>query len=306
MSAQMQDDITPSAQDSMTNSESSITRPRCSLRLANTAPVPGPIQPLSRSTSLSQSEHSASSVPAPIIDRSKPVEAQLADSERENGELWSMIANLIAMNSSLQTHCYYAGQTIMQQQQLLNAKVGKKNSQCRTERPLNGSTVLTSEEGHDRIKQLREEAKLKEQKAAEELARKTSEDEARRKRRADYTRVFAGPLNKSRRKEDLEDIAIALALPEGGKKDELIERITNHFEKHPALKTDPRFEGLFGSRPQKRARIDNGIVAGPSSTPGLTIPPGFPPPYPPPNFWNIPGTLFSAQPFPPYSQQHIE
>lgn len=213
-----------------------------------------------------------------------------------------MIENLLAMNSSLQTHCYYAGQTIMQQQQLLNAKTGKKSSQCRTERPLSGSTVLTSEEGRNRVKQIREEAKLKEQKAAEELARKTSEDEARRKRRADYTRVFTGPLNKSRRKEDLEDIAIALALPEGGKKDELVERIAGHFEKYPALKTDSRFEGLFGSRPQKRARIDNAVVAGPSSTPGPTIPPSFPPP----NFWNVPGTSFLAQPFPPYSQQHIQ
>ncbi|KAH9032703.1 hypothetical protein EDB85DRAFT_1820094, partial [Lactarius pseudohatsudake] len=100
---------------------------------------------------------------------------------------------------------------------------------------------------------IREEAELKEQRAAEELTRKASEDEARRIRRADYTRVFTGPLNKSRRKEDLEDIAIALALPESGKKDELVDRILSHFEKNPVLKTEPRFEGLFGSRLQKRA-----------------------------------------------------
>ncbi|KAH8994810.1 DDE superfamily endonuclease-domain-containing protein [Lactarius akahatsu] len=235
-SAQTQDDnIAPSVQDSMPDSEISTTQPRRSLRLEKAVPVPGPIpDPLSQLASR-QSQLSGHSILASMIDRSTPMEVQLADSERENSVLRDTITNLIAMNSSLQTHCYYAGQTIVQQQQLLNAKTGKKNSQCRAERPINGSRVLTSEEGRRHMKRIREEAELKEQRAAEELARKASEDEARRIRRADYTRVFTGPLNKSRRKEDLEDIAVALALPEVGKKDELVDRILSHFEKKPCI-----------------------------------------------------------------------
>jgi hypothetical protein len=78
----------------------------------------------------------------------------------------------------------------------------------------------------------------------------------------------------------LEDIAMALALPEGGKKDEIFERITTHFEKHPELKADPHFEGLFNLQHTKRQCTDNTPVAGPSSlhtivpnfVPGLLLP----------------------------------
>jgi hypothetical protein len=108
------------------------------------------------------------------------------------------------------------------------------------------------------LQELREEARQKEQQQAE--------DEARRKRRADTSRVFAGPLNKTRRKEELGDIAAALALPDSGKKDALLERIFAFFEEHPELKKDPRFEGLFSSR-QKRPRSNDIPEAGPSNTP---------------------------------------
>ncbi|KAI9431618.1 hypothetical protein H4582DRAFT_1789411, partial [Lactarius indigo] len=63
--------------------------------------------------------------------------------------------------------------------------------------------------------------------------------------RADHTHTFTGPLNKSKQKGDLEDITVALALPEHGKKDKIFKRITRHFKQHPELKRDPRFEGLF-------------------------------------------------------------
>ncbi|KAH9040859.1 hypothetical protein EDB83DRAFT_2205447, partial [Lactarius deliciosus] len=53
-------------------------------------------------------------------------------------------------------------------------------------------------------------------------------------------------------KEELEDIAATLALPESGKKDDILERISSHFKKHPELKSDPGFEGLFNSRSNKR------------------------------------------------------
>jgi hypothetical protein len=84
-------------------------------------------------------------------------------------------------------------------------------------------------------------------------------------------------LNKSKRKEELEDLAIALALPEGGKKDDLFQRISDHFEQHPGLKTNPRFEGLFNSRPSKRARGVDFSTAGSSTVHGFTAPPTSPP-----------------------------
>ena len=57
----------------------------------------------------------------------------------------------------------------------------------------------------------------------------------------------------TRKKEELEDIAVALGLLESGKKDELIERISSFFEEHPELKTHPQFEGLFSLQPRKCA-----------------------------------------------------
>ena len=71
---------------------------------------------------------------------------------------------------------------------------------------------------------------------------------------------------------------MALALLEGGPKDEIFERITAHFERHLELKADPCFEGLFNSWHTKQPRIDNAPIAGPSSL--HTIVPGFSPPLP--------------------------
>ena len=142
--------------------------------------------------------------------------------------------------------------------------------------------VLTSEEGRLELQQLREEARLKEQRLLEDAARKAAEDGARRKRRADRSRIFAGPLNKTRRKEDLEDIAAALALPDGGKKDDLLDRIIKHFDEHADLKTNARFEGLFNPWPRKRARLTEtpGPMAGPSSFHESPVPPPLQSPLP--------------------------
>ncbi|KAH9009061.1 hypothetical protein EDB84DRAFT_1251323, partial [Lactarius hengduanensis] len=83
--------------------------------------------------------------------------------------------------------------------------------------------------------------------------------------RADHTHTFTGSLNRSKRKGELEDIAVALALPETGKKDDIFERISRHFEQHPELKRDARFEGLFNLQPTKRPRTGDAPVVGPSS-----------------------------------------
>jgi hypothetical protein len=110
-----------------------------------------------------------------------------------------------------------------------------------------------------------QQARLKEERQADEAARKATEDEARHKQRADASRIFTGPLTMARQKGDLEDIAAALALPDEGKKDNILERISKHFEDHPDLKTSQQFEGLFNPHPRKCTRLADAPVAGPST-----------------------------------------
>jgi hypothetical protein len=150
---------------------------------------------------------------------------------------------------------------VTQLQNQLQAK--EKRQGTHTKRTTANARVLTSKEGRLELQQLHEEAHLKEHRQSEETAWKATKDEARCKRRANHLRVFGGALNKARQKEELEDIAVALALPESHKKDKLLERICNHFKEHPDLKTSPQFEGLFNPRPRKCARPANTPVAGP-------------------------------------------
>jgi hypothetical protein len=184
------------------------------------------------------------------------LEARLQDANKRNQELESSAAEW-------RTHCHFMCGLVTQLQSQLQAKEKKRGVHAKKIQV--EARVLTSEEGRLEMQQLREEARLKEQRQLEDAARKDAEDDARRKRRADGSRIFAGPLNKTRRKEDLEDIAAALALPDGGKKDDLLDRIIKHFDEHADLKTNSRFEGLFNPRPRKRARLaeTSGPVAGP-------------------------------------------
>lgn len=229
-------------------------------------PLTPPIDPrhrqtrsLSRSLSQSLSRHgSTSSTQSVSPEYVKLLEERLKDSQKSNDE-W-------------RTHCHFMYGVITQLQNQLQSKGKKKGTHAK--RTQAEARVLTSEEGRLELQQLREEVRLKEERQAEEAARKATEDEARRKRRADASRIFTGPLNKARRKGDLEDIAAALALPDEGKKDDLLERISRHFEEHPDLKTNQRFEGLFNPRPRKRARLADVPVAGPSTMP--PPPPIFP------------------------------
>ncbi|KAH9018289.1 hypothetical protein EDB85DRAFT_1873868, partial [Lactarius pseudohatsudake] len=91
------------------------------------------------------------------------------------------------------------------------------------------------------------EESLREQQQKEDTAWKAVMEQEQHQQRADNSCTFAGPLNKLQQKEELKDIAAALALPESGKKDDILEQISSHFEKHPELKSDPHFESLFNS-----------------------------------------------------------
>jgi hypothetical protein len=57
-----------------------------------------------------------------------------------------------------------------------------------------------------------------------------------------------GPVTKSRRKDDLKAIALALGLSDVGIIPELVERINSYLASNPELAADPRFQGLFSYR----------------------------------------------------------
>jgi len=211
------------------------------------------------------------------VDSFKSPEEQLKDAKERIQQLEDTQQHLVYMNQGLESQLQLSGKIITQLQGQLHAKETKKGSSVRARTV--GVRVLTSEEGRQEMEELHEEARQKEQRQAEEAARKAADNNAWCKRRADITRVFSGPLNKSKRKDELEDIAIALALPEGGKKDGLFQRISDHFGQHPDLKTSPRFEGLFNSRSSKRARVADFPTAGPSTIHRF-IPPNPPPAFP--------------------------
>ncbi|KAH9031193.1 hypothetical protein EDB84DRAFT_1271110 [Lactarius hengduanensis] len=196
---------------------------------------------------------------------SQPIEEQLSDSKKHIQELTETLNAALAEIDTLRTHCYFAGGVISCQQKQLFLRDNKKRSSRHVKKTNDEARVLTAGEGHQQLQQLQEEAELKEQLWQQEVARKAADDEARRKRWADHTHTFTGSLNRSKRKGELEDIAVALALPETGKKDDIFERISRHFEQHPELKRDAQFEGLFNLRPTKRPRTGDAPVVGPSS-----------------------------------------
>ena len=59
-------------------------------------------------------------------------------------------------------------------------------------------------EGHCEVQRLRKEATEKEWLLNEALTQKAAEDQAQHKQRADISYIFTGPLNKARRKEELD------------------------------------------------------------------------------------------------------
>ena len=107
----------------------------------------------------------------------------------------------------------------------MTTKQAQKGASIRTKNINVDTRVLTSVEGRREVQWLRKEATEKEWLLNEALTQKAAEDQARWKRRADISYIFTGPLNKARRKEELEDIALALSLSDSGKKDDIYNRI---------------------------------------------------------------------------------
>jgi uncharacterized coiled-coil protein SlyX len=110
------------------------------------------------------------------IDTSKSVEEQL---KRRIQDLEDTQEHQTYVIQGLESQCHLAGKVITQLQGQLHAKEAKKGSSARAKTV--GARVLTSEEGRQELEQLRAEARQKEQRQAEVAARKSANDNARRK-----------------------------------------------------------------------------------------------------------------------------
>ncbi|KAG5340633.1 hypothetical protein C0989_000990 [Termitomyces sp. Mn162] len=77
--------------------------------------------------------------------------------------------------------------------------------------------------------------------------------------------VFSGALV-PKKKQELQDIALALKLSDGGTKDEIMNRIKRHLELNPDLEEDPSFSGLFGSR-RRRSVQPQPLIIHPQAKP---------------------------------------
>lgn len=171
---------------------------------------------------------------------------KLALAEAEISRLREEVLDITYDRDSAAVHTIFAQDMFQAVQNRLNAKAKKKDGEGRRMRTT--SQILTSAEGlaeWDEEKKRRAEKKSKDEAVA---SRKIVAEAATKARReaAGNTQVFSGSLT-GKKKEDIEDIAIALGLPAEGTKDALIQGISAHFGSHPELNTNNRFVGLFTS-----------------------------------------------------------
>ena len=171
----------------------------------------------------------------------------------------------------LKTHCYFTGDSVKWLQKQVNTKQAQKGALICTKNINVDARVLTSVEGRREVQRLCKEATEKEWLLNEALTQKAAEDQARRKRRADISYIFTGPLNKARQKEELKDIALALSLSDSGKKDDIYNRIAKEFKENPNWRLEPCFEGLFTLH-QKCPQLGTSDVPG-MAGPSTPLPP---------------------------------
>ncbi|KIJ08364.1 hypothetical protein PAXINDRAFT_18494 [Paxillus involutus ATCC 200175] len=236
------------------------------------ASAPAPQGPRSLSHHKTRSASRALSRSATLLvtphDQLKSAAERLREAEDKVCELEEENELLKNVNGAAETHCYFAGKMVAHLQRKLNSKETDKGKRHRApppvpsafqppplqSKPLSVESALThvslaaepvhpyttpalrpSGSVHVHPNTLEE---LKKQKEAEVKVKKAAEEQARRERRADHSRLFTGTLNKTKKKDELEDLVAALALPEAGKKDDLLDKIIGHFNKFPQLKGD--------------------------------------------------------------------
>ncbi|KAG1806399.1 uncharacterized protein HD556DRAFT_1436365 [Suillus plorans] len=109
--------------------------------------------------------------------------------------------------------------------------------------------------------ELRElEAKQAERKHQDEVSKqkKVAEEQGKRDRQAEQEQsqvAFTGAI-KTKKLDELCDIAAALRLPETGLKAELLQRIVQFFDGQPELKKNQRYEGLFNHPHSRRWHVE--------------------------------------------------
>ena len=191
----------------------------------STSPIPGHIRSSARLKS-----HPGRQTPAPSL-------------QAENAELRAHVAALESRVATAEAHAKLAYAEVHDLKRQLNTKTNKSKKR----RKLNvDARWLNSDEGL-RVAQEQEATRAAEEERRREVreqrtARQAERDEQRRQR--DPNAPFTGTLA-TKAKADLQDIAQALELESDGQRKDILARINTHFDTHPHLCEDTRFEGMF-------------------------------------------------------------
>jgi len=205
-------------------------------------------------------------LPALEIPPDLPPFQQMALAMARIKELESKYQALEDELDATKTHCAIASIEIGELKTRLNAKMTRK-----TKRPTVGLSArwITSGKGWEEFDAIIAEKKAKARKKDEEKERREKEAEARRAARQvrGPTLEFAGSL-KGKNKDDLLEIAGALALDVAGKKTnkDLIDAIKSYLDTHQHLQNNSRFAGLFPGGHSRRGQRRNNDENMPSSS----------------------------------------
>ncbi|KAG2743141.1 hypothetical protein P692DRAFT_201809304 [Suillus brevipes Sb2] len=221
---------------------------------------------LSRSatpTSLSRSATptSLSRSATPALERSKTMAERLRDAEEEVGWLRRENELLTYQKDAAETHCYFSSQMAEHYKERLNKRLEDKSRKGPGKKRMKPySRVLTSEEGRMELMELEAEQAERERQEEVSKQKKAAEEQGKRDRRAEQERsqvAFTGAI-KTKKLDELRDIAAALRLPETGLKAELLQRIVQFFDDQPELKKNQRYEGLFNPSRSRRRHVEIG------------------------------------------------
>lgn len=215
------------------------------------SPAPLTSSHLTRSTAatLFSPAPTASSLPTPRITsrQAKASKIQLThELRRMSTKLQFSEANLTAANA----HCTVMAMEnaeLREQLALANAKKGRKGRSAKQAL----GVFLTPPARKEARRVEREQREADATVAAEEQRQKEAAAQARRQQRLHNAihLVFDKPLSSHQhsKKDELQDLAAALALEETGTKAVIFARIEEHVKSHPELEQNERFKALFGT-----------------------------------------------------------
>lgn len=198
-----------------------------------------------------------SSIPVCSGTRSKSHPGRVAAPalQTENVELRARVAVLESRIATAEAHAKLAYTEVHTLKRQLNAKTNKSSKR----RKLNvDARWLNSDEGL-RIAQEQEATRAAEEERRREAreqrtAKQAERDEQRRQR--DPNAPFTGALA-TKTKADLQDIAQVLGLAIDSSRKDLLAQTNAHFDTHPHLREDPRFEGMFNRLRRRPAASNN-------------------------------------------------